>query len=163
MCIPTSSDSPKNADWGSGELNTHTQWKYFPFFPHRYPKRLHGAVRRLLPECQVRFVVSERGSSRGAALVTAVAQRRVSLRQKVRTLRFCHCLFQNTNICAETYSLSVRLPGGRGSVSAPTEYWAAPNGEGQNESRTGGGAEAGKTLGNQDAAFLCVSAAWKLR
>lgn len=122
MCIPTSSDSPKNADWGSGELNTHTQWKYFPFFPHRYPKRLHGAVRRLLPECQVRFVVSERGSSRGAALVTAVAQRRVSLRQKVRTLRFCHCLFQNTNICAETYSLSVRLPGGRGSVSAPTEY-----------------------------------------
>uniref|UniRef100_A0A672F8A9 Phosphotransferase n=1 Tax=Salarias fasciatus TaxID=181472 RepID=A0A672F8A9_SALFA len=41
----------------------------------QYPKRLHKVVRRLLPECHVRFVLSESGSSKGAALVSAVAQR----------------------------------------------------------------------------------------
>ncbi|XP_042355881.1 hexokinase HKDC1-like [Plectropomus leopardus] len=49
----------------------------------QYPKRLHKVVRRLLPECQVRFVLSDRGSSKGAALVTAVAQRLASRRQQV--------------------------------------------------------------------------------
>ncbi|XP_024862230.1 hexokinase HKDC1-like isoform X2 [Kryptolebias marmoratus] len=49
----------------------------------QYPKRLHKVVRRLLPECQVRFVLSDSGSSKGAALVAAVAQRLASLRRKV--------------------------------------------------------------------------------
>ncbi|KAM9408302.1 hexokinase HKDC1-like [Pholidichthys leucotaenia] len=49
----------------------------------QYPKRLHKVVRRLLPECQVRFVLSDSGSSKGAALVTAVAQRLASLRHQV--------------------------------------------------------------------------------
>ncbi|XP_030271472.1 hexokinase HKDC1 isoform X1 [Sparus aurata] len=49
----------------------------------QYPKRLHKVVRRLLPECHVRFVLSDSGSSKGAALVTAVAQRLASLRQQV--------------------------------------------------------------------------------
>uniref|UniRef100_A0A8C6KRN1 hexokinase n=1 Tax=Nothobranchius furzeri TaxID=105023 RepID=A0A8C6KRN1_NOTFU len=49
----------------------------------QYPKRLHKVVRRLLPECQVRFVLSESGSSKGAALVAAVAQRLTSLRRQV--------------------------------------------------------------------------------
>uniref|UniRef100_A0A8C6KRP1 hexokinase n=1 Tax=Nothobranchius furzeri TaxID=105023 RepID=A0A8C6KRP1_NOTFU len=50
----------------------------------QYPKRLHKVVRRLLPECQVRFVLSESGSSKGAALVAAVAQRLTSLRRQPR-------------------------------------------------------------------------------
>ncbi|XP_076582005.1 hexokinase HKDC1 isoform X8 [Chaetodon auriga] len=48
-----------------------------------YSKRLHKVVRRLLPECHVRFVLSDSGSSKGAALVTAVAQRLASQRKKV--------------------------------------------------------------------------------
>lgn len=58
--------------------------------PHffRYPKRLHKVVRRLLPECQVRFVLSDCGSSKGAALVAAVAQRLTSLRRKVTSMIF---------------------------------------------------------------------------
>ncbi|MEQ2297362.1 putative hexokinase hkdc1, partial [Ameca splendens] len=48
-----------------------------------YSKRLHKVVRRLLPDCQVRFVLSESGSSKGAALVAAVAQRLTSQRRKV--------------------------------------------------------------------------------
>uniref|UniRef100_A0A672F9R8 hexokinase n=1 Tax=Salarias fasciatus TaxID=181472 RepID=A0A672F9R8_SALFA len=49
----------------------------------RYPKRLHKVVRRLLPECHVRFVLSESGSSKGAALVSAVAQRLASRKRQV--------------------------------------------------------------------------------
>uniref|UniRef100_A0A7N6BIQ1 Hexokinase-2 n=1 Tax=Anabas testudineus TaxID=64144 RepID=A0A7N6BIQ1_ANATE len=49
----------------------------------QYPKRLHKVVRRLLPECHVRFVLSDSGSSKGAALVTAVAQRLASQRRQV--------------------------------------------------------------------------------
>ncbi|XP_029354302.1 putative hexokinase HKDC1 [Echeneis naucrates] len=49
----------------------------------QYPKRLHKVVRRLLPECHVRFVLSDSGSSIGAAMVTAVAQRLASQRRKV--------------------------------------------------------------------------------
>lgn len=49
----------------------------------RYPKRLHKVVRHLLPECHVRFVLSDSGSSKGAALVTAVAQRLALRRQQV--------------------------------------------------------------------------------
>lgn len=40
---------------------------------------------RLIPECEVRFCLSDSGSSKGAALVTAVAQRLASQRQQVRT------------------------------------------------------------------------------
>ncbi|TKS70013.1 putative hexokinase HKDC1 [Collichthys lucidus] len=49
----------------------------------QYPKRLHKVVRRLLPECHVRFVLSDSGSSKGAALVSAVAQRLASQRRQV--------------------------------------------------------------------------------
>ncbi|XP_068614147.1 hexokinase HKDC1-like [Brachionichthys hirsutus] len=49
----------------------------------QYAKRLHKVVRRLLPECHVRFVLSDGGSSKGAALVTAVAQRLTSRRHQV--------------------------------------------------------------------------------
>uniref|UniRef100_A0A3Q3WZ47 Hexokinase-3 n=1 Tax=Mola mola TaxID=94237 RepID=A0A3Q3WZ47_MOLML len=49
----------------------------------QYPKRLHKVVRHLLPECHVRFVLSDSGSSKGAALVTAVAQRLAARRRQV--------------------------------------------------------------------------------
>nr|XP_023684909.1 putative hexokinase HKDC1 isoform X3 [Paramormyrops kingsleyae] len=55
--------------------------------PPRYAKRLHKVVRRLVPECHVRFVLSESGSSKGAAMVTAVAGRLHSQR-----LQVCHTL-----------------------------------------------------------------------
>ncbi|KAM9067248.1 hexokinase-2 isoform X1 [Sarcophilus harrisii] len=42
--------------------------------PH-FAKRLHKAVRRLVPDCDVRFLRSEDGSGKGAAMVTAVAYR----------------------------------------------------------------------------------------
>ncbi|XP_068443348.1 hexokinase HKDC1-like [Clinocottus analis] len=51
----------------------------------RYPQRLHKVVWRLLPECHVRFVLSDSGSSKGAALVSAVAQRQASRRLQVDT------------------------------------------------------------------------------
>uniref|UniRef100_A0A5F8GI25 Hexokinase-2 n=1 Tax=Monodelphis domestica TaxID=13616 RepID=A0A5F8GI25_MONDO len=42
--------------------------------PH-FATRLHKAVRRLVPDCDVRFLRSEDGSGKGAAMVTAVAYR----------------------------------------------------------------------------------------
>ena len=53
------------------------------FAPFRYPKRLHKVVRRLVPDCHVRFVLSESGSGKGAAMVTAVAQRLVMQRRQI--------------------------------------------------------------------------------
>lgn len=41
----------------------------------RYARRLHKAVRRLVPDTDVRFLLSESGSGKGAAMVTAVAAR----------------------------------------------------------------------------------------
>ncbi|KAA0717904.1 putative hexokinase HKDC1 [Triplophysa tibetana] len=49
----------------------------------QYPKRLHKVVRHLVPDCHVRFVLSESGSAKGAAMVTAVAQRLASQRQEI--------------------------------------------------------------------------------
>ncbi|XP_067388449.1 hexokinase-2 isoform X2 [Emydura macquarii macquarii] len=42
--------------------------------PH-FARRLHKMVRKLLPDCDVRFARSEDGSGKGAAMVTAVAYR----------------------------------------------------------------------------------------
>ncbi|XP_010561208.1 PREDICTED: glucokinase isoform X1 [Haliaeetus leucocephalus] len=42
--------------------------------PH-FARRLHKTVRKLLPDCEIRFVRSEDGSGKGAAMVTAVAYR----------------------------------------------------------------------------------------
>ncbi|CAM5156660.1 hexokinase HKDC1 [Natator depressus] len=49
----------------------------------QYPKRLHKVVRRLVPNCDVRFLLSESGSGKGAAMVTAVACRLVSQRKQI--------------------------------------------------------------------------------
>uniref|UniRef100_A0A8C3V103 Hexokinase-2 n=1 Tax=Catharus ustulatus TaxID=91951 RepID=A0A8C3V103_CATUS len=42
--------------------------------PH-FARRLHKTVRKLLPDCEIRFIRSEDGSGKGAAMVTAVAYR----------------------------------------------------------------------------------------
>ncbi|XP_069609512.1 hexokinase HKDC1-like [Ranitomeya imitator] len=49
----------------------------------QYAKRLHKVVRRLLPNCDVRFLLSESGSGKGAAMVTAVACRLLSQRKQI--------------------------------------------------------------------------------
>uniref|UniRef100_A0A8C7Y4D5 hexokinase n=1 Tax=Oryzias sinensis TaxID=183150 RepID=A0A8C7Y4D5_9TELE len=41
----------------------------------QYSRRLHKTVRRLVPDCDVRFLLSNSGSGKGAAMVTAVAYR----------------------------------------------------------------------------------------
>ncbi|KAK5873838.1 hypothetical protein PBY51_018841 [Eleginops maclovinus] len=41
----------------------------------QYARRLHKTVRRLVPDTDVRFLLSESGSGKGAAMVTAVAYR----------------------------------------------------------------------------------------
>ena len=42
---------------------------------NRYSRRLHKTVRRLVPDSDVRFLLSESGSGKGAAMVTAWAYR----------------------------------------------------------------------------------------
>lgn len=46
-----------------------------PSLHRRYSRRLHKTVRRLVPDSDVRFLLSESGSGKGAAMVTAVAYR----------------------------------------------------------------------------------------
>ncbi|XP_008333953.1 hexokinase-2-like [Cynoglossus semilaevis] len=41
----------------------------------QFPRRLHKMVRRLVPDCDVRFLLSQDGSGKGSAMVTAVAYR----------------------------------------------------------------------------------------
>ncbi|XP_066570364.1 hexokinase-2 [Amia ocellicauda] len=53
----------------------------------QFARRLHKMVRRLVPDCDVRFMRSEDGSGKGAAMVTAVAYRLASQRaQRQATL-----------------------------------------------------------------------------
>nr|XP_044993424.1 hexokinase HKDC1 isoform X2 [Jaculus jaculus] len=49
----------------------------------QYPKRLHKVVRKLVPNCDVRFLLSESGSAKGAAMVTAVASRVQTQRKQI--------------------------------------------------------------------------------
>ncbi|OCT71813.1 hexokinase HKDC1 [Xenopus laevis] len=49
----------------------------------QYAKRLHKVVRRLVPNCDVRFLLSESGSGKGAAMVTAVACRLLSQHKQI--------------------------------------------------------------------------------
>lgn len=53
--------------------------------PARYAGRLHRAVRRLVPACEVRFLPSQAGSGRGAAVVAAVARRLAAQRRRLDT------------------------------------------------------------------------------
>uniref|UniRef100_A0A4W3JPY4 hexokinase n=1 Tax=Callorhinchus milii TaxID=7868 RepID=A0A4W3JPY4_CALMI len=52
----------------------------------QYAKRLHMIVRRLVPSCEVRFLLSEDGSGKGAAIVTAVAYRLANQRKQIDQL-----------------------------------------------------------------------------
>ncbi|XP_029916093.1 hexokinase-2 isoform X1 [Myripristis murdjan] len=60
----------------------------------QFARRLHKMVRRLVPDCDVRFLRSQDGSGKGAAMVTAVAYRLATQhaeRQRILdTLRLSH-------------------------------------------------------------------------
>ncbi|XP_043912214.1 hexokinase-1 [Protopterus annectens] len=49
----------------------------------QYCRRLQKTVRRLNPDCDVRFLLSESGSGKGAAMVTAVAHRLAEQRRQI--------------------------------------------------------------------------------
>ncbi|KAG8439389.1 hypothetical protein GDO86_005559 [Hymenochirus boettgeri] len=49
----------------------------------KFSERLHIALQRLAPECQVKFLISEDGSGKGTAIVTAVAQRLAAQRNQI--------------------------------------------------------------------------------
>lgn len=59
-----------------------------------FSRRLHKMVRRLVPDCDVRFLQSQCGSGKGAAMVTAVAYRlaaqQAERQQILNTLRLRH-------------------------------------------------------------------------
>ncbi|XP_074784428.1 hexokinase-2 isoform X9 [Athene noctua] len=59
-----------------------------------FARRLHKTVRKLLPDCEIRFTRSEDGSGKGAAMVTAVAYRLAAqhkARQKIlEALKLSH-------------------------------------------------------------------------
>lgn len=93
-------------------INMKLELSYIYF---RYARRLHKTVRRLVPDSDVRFLLSESGSGKGAAMVTAVAYRlaeqsrliaqtlsefRLSTEQllEVRTHRYC-----SVYLCACVY------------------------------------------------------------
>lgn len=62
-------DAPRQVAWSDcGGTPTST-------FSLRYSRRFHKTLRRLVPDCDVRFLLSESGSGKGAAMVTAVAYR----------------------------------------------------------------------------------------
>ena len=83
----------------------------------RYARRLHKAVRRLVPDTDVRFLLSESGSGKGAAMVTAVAYRlaehsrqisqtlsefRLTTEQLLEVRKFsqwCVCLCGSVRVC----------------------------------------------------------------
>ncbi|GCB76041.1 hypothetical protein scyTo_0020972, partial [Scyliorhinus torazame] len=51
-----------------------------------YAKIFHKLVRTMVPDCDVRFVLSEQGTGKGAAMVTAVAQRLVDQRKYINKI-----------------------------------------------------------------------------
>ncbi|XP_072334867.1 hexokinase-1-like isoform X2 [Scyliorhinus torazame] len=52
----------------------------------QYAKIFHKLVRTMVPDCDVRFVLSEQGTGKGAAMVTAVAQRLVDQRKYINKI-----------------------------------------------------------------------------
>nr|XP_012618111.1 putative hexokinase HKDC1 isoform X2 [Microcebus murinus] len=76
----------------------------------QYPKRLHKVVRKLVPNCDVRFLLSESGSTKGAAMVTAVASRVQAQRKRIDQVL---ALFQLTR---------EQLVGVQGKMRAELEY-----------------------------------------
>ncbi|XP_078079054.1 hexokinase HKDC1-like [Mustelus asterias] len=52
----------------------------------QYAKTFHKLVRSMLPDCEVRFLITEHGTGKGAAMVTAVAQRLVHQRKYINKI-----------------------------------------------------------------------------
>lgn len=71
-----------------------------------FSRRLHKMVRRLVPDCDVRFLQSQCGSGKGAAMVTAVAYRlaaqQAERQQILNTLRLsCEQLLEVKKLMSE--------------------------------------------------------------
>ncbi|XP_066447431.1 hexokinase-3 [Eleutherodactylus coqui] len=49
----------------------------------KFAEHLHQTLKKLVPDCQIKFLVSEDGSGKGTAIVTAVAQRLADQRQLI--------------------------------------------------------------------------------
>ncbi|OCT88688.1 hypothetical protein XELAEV_18017318mg [Xenopus laevis] len=49
----------------------------------KFSERLHSALQHLAPECQIKFLISEDGSGKGTAIVTAVAKRLAAQRHQI--------------------------------------------------------------------------------
>lgn len=120
----------------------------------RYSKRLKKVLRRLIPDCHVRFCLSDSGSSKGAALVTAVAQRLASKRQQVRMQHSPQTWF--FSLCPHTRKCLTCVAGGRDTLALQVESGAADAGQSQDEGWAGGGAKGHWPFCYQDAAFLCI-------
>uniref|UniRef100_A0A8C9ZKS0 hexokinase n=1 Tax=Sander lucioperca TaxID=283035 RepID=A0A8C9ZKS0_SANLU len=72
LCQPDSCHAGRHPTEAKGEQSSALKLSYMYF---RYARRLHKTVRRLVPDSDVRFLLSESGSGKGAAMVTAVAYR----------------------------------------------------------------------------------------
>uniref|UniRef100_A0A8C3TX06 hexokinase n=1 Tax=Catharus ustulatus TaxID=91951 RepID=A0A8C3TX06_CATUS len=71
----------------------------------QYARRLHKTTRRLVPDSEVRFLLSESGSGKGAAMVTAVAYRLAegdagNRRRGIGVSLWLHCCFLNNPLRA---------------------------------------------------------------
>lgn len=59
-------------------------WRIHPPPTPRYSRRFHKTLRRLVPDSDVRFLLSESGSGKGAAMVTAVAYRLAEQHRQIK-------------------------------------------------------------------------------
>lgn len=89
---------PKGAPVSYNPRGSHHPWWLTQlrssFLLCSFARRLHKTVRKLLPDCEIRFIRSEDGSGKGAAMVTAVAYRLAAqhkARQKIlEALKLSH-------------------------------------------------------------------------
>ncbi|KAJ7324256.1 hypothetical protein JRQ81_017276 [Phrynocephalus forsythii] len=85
----------------------------------QYAKRLHKVVRRLVPTCDVRFLLSESGSGKGAAMVTAVAYRLLSQRKQIGEV-LAHFKLSKENLVDVKNKMSAELEYGLKKETQPT-------------------------------------------
>ncbi|KAM4675514.1 hexokinase-3 isoform 2-T2 [Discoglossus pictus] len=64
----------RNRQDPKGRVTVGVDGSVYKFHP-KFSERLIAALKLLAPECQIKFLVSEDGSGKGTAIVTAVAQR----------------------------------------------------------------------------------------
>lgn len=70
----------------------HSRYCCIPSPRLRYSRRFHKTLRRLVPDSDVRFLLSESGSGKGAAMVTAVAYRLAEQHRQIEETLAHFCL-----------------------------------------------------------------------